>query len=313
VDNGSKDGTTTIIENDYPDVNLIRSPENLGYGGGVNLGVEHASNEYLVILNPDTIVGEKAIDNLLQPIRNNENLVTIPKVLLYDGSEINTCGNHEHFTGLTFTRYLGHPPDEHNDKEFVDGLSGVCFAIKKSDFQKIGGFDENFFIYMEDSELSWRILANNMNILYIPDSVIYHDYELEVTPEKIYHLEIGRYLIIRKYFTKKKLIAFLPSFIMSEVLTLGYSVLQGKKGLEYKFKAFNDSRKKNIDKMQYNTADLIFSLDWKIPDEQLSYNILDHTLRQFANLVNYLNYCFICKIVLIRDKPVKNKNLSTGK
>lgn len=312
VDNCSADNTVNIIEGEFPDVILIKSQENIGYGAGVNLGVKNANNEYIVILNPDTRVEQGSIEKLVKPLAKYDNLVTIPKALFYDGSKINTCGNIEHFTGLTFTRCLGDPVDQFNKKELVGGLSGVCFALKKADYEKIGGFDDNIFLYMEDAELSWRISINNHKILYVPKSVIYHDYNLEVKPEKIYHLEKGRYYILKKYFTKKIFVAFLPSILISEILTTGYSVLNGKKGLKYKYKALMDIRKMEVQKIEYNSHDLFKNLSWQIPDKQLSYSPVDNFLRKLANACFYLNFFFITTLVNLRDSP-KVKDLNRGK
>lgn len=304
VDNNSSDDTVQIIEDEFPQVNLIKSRENLGYSGGVNLGVENATQDYVVILNPDTRVESEFLDKLIDPLKSNQQLVTIPKTLLYDGSSINTCGNIEHFTGLTFTRCLGQSRHCHNHEEIVGGLSGVCFAIKKEDFHRIGGFDENFFVYMEDAELSWKLAINNYRILYVPDSIIYHDYNLEVTPQKIYYLEIGRYLILKKYFTKKTLMAFLPSIIMSEVLTIGYSILKGREGIKYKYRAFKDAWKRDVKRLEYDFCHLFPNLSWKIPRHQLRYSFIDHTLRKFANLIFFLNFTLVTNLVLFRnDSP----------
>ena len=296
VDNGSTDGTVELIENEYPTVKLIKSSENLGYGRGINLGFENSTREYIVVINPDTKVEEDSIEKLVKPLIYNQKTITIPKVLFYEGNCINTCGNIEHFTGLTFTRCLGSDKNCHNESEYIGGLSGVCFAAKRSDYEDLGGFDKNFFMYMEDAELSWRISAFQMKILYVPDSIIYHDYTLEVTPQKIYHLEVGRYLIIRKYYSKKRYIAFLPSLIMSEMLTFGYASLKGREGLEYKVQAIKDGLNTPINKFDHDSKDLLEKMDWKIPDKQLSYSFLDVTARIFANGIFWLNLEIVTKI-----------------
>lgn len=94
----------------------------------------------------------------------NDNLVTTPKILCYDGSEINTCGNINHFTGLTFTQGLGENPNNFNQQLFVSGVSGACFALKKEDYKKLNGFNESFFLYNEDSDLSWRVHLAGLKI-----------------------------------------------------------------------------------------------------------------------------------------------------
>ena len=72
----------------------------MGYGKGVNLGVKNTDKEYLVILNPDTWFNFESIEELIKPLKNDKNIITTPKTILYDESHINTCGNVNHFTGF---------------------------------------------------------------------------------------------------------------------------------------------------------------------------------------------------------------------
>lgn len=190
VDNSSKDRSTEIVK-EFPEVKLIENKENIGYGRGNNLGVKHSKGKYVVILNPDTKVEKNWLEELLKPLKKEKKLITTPKILMYDGAKINTCGNIKHFTGLAFTRGLNEKPERFNMFEYVNAFSGACFAMRKKEYLELGGFDENFFNYMEDVEFSWRAYVNGFKILYIPTSIVYHDYRLEVLPKKIYHLEKG--------------------------------------------------------------------------------------------------------------------------
>jgi GT2 family glycosyltransferase len=302
VDNNSSDGTADFIEEKFPEVTLIRNTSNIGFGSGINQGVQISEREYLVILNPDTMVGENSIEKLVKPLLKKDITVTIPQALLYDSSRINTCGNIEHFTGLSFTRGLGGSKNECVASGFVNGLSGVCFAIRRDDFMELGGFDQNFFLYMEDVDLSWRIISSGLKILYIPQAVIYHDYVLEVPPEKIYHLEKGRYIILRKYFTWKELIMFLPSLIVTEIFTWGYSMLNGSSGVKFKCKAIKDGLSTNIVKIDCNRKELLQWLDFKTPSGQLSYIFLDKTIRVMGNFIYMVNYHLILKMWDIYSK-----------
>lgn len=295
VDNGSTDGTVELIEKEFPKVKLIKSPRNLGYGGGNNLGVIHAKGEYVVILNPDTKVKKKWLEELLKPLGKEEKLITTPKILTYDGSKINTCGNIDHFTGLTFTRGLNESPEKFDKFEYLSGLSGACFAMKRKDYLELGGFDEKFFSYMEDAEFSWRAHARGFKILYVPTSIVYHDYELKVPSKKIYHLEKGRYIILRKYFSWKEYILLLPSLIMTEILTWGYSVLNGVEGVRFKIKGLKEGITVKVKKIECNRNKLLKSLDWKIPEEQLSYNTVDRVIKKIANVVYWINYKVIVR------------------
>lgn len=293
VDNNSSDKTVKLIEDNFPLIKLIKSEKNIGFGAGVNLGVRYATGKYLVILNPDTKVKENAIEKLIEPLKRNSQLITIPKVLIYDGSKINTCGITAHFTGLSFTRGLGQNPDRFGKSKYINGLSGVCFAISRDNFNKMGGFNEKLFLYMEDAEFSWKAKIAGLKILYVSEVVIYHDYTLKVKPEKLYHLEKGRYLIIRKYLTWKEYLILSPSFLMTEILTWGYSLLKGPQGIKYKLKAIKDGLNIKVNKYDSNRKKLIKSLDWCIPQGQLSYGYTDKIMKKIANFVYYVNYRLI--------------------
>lgn len=290
VDNCSQDGSAQFIIENFPTVKLIKSPENKGYSAGNNLGVKHAKGEYIVILNPDTIVEDCWLKELIKPLENDSRIITTPKILLYDGSAINTCGNINHFTGLTFTRGLGEMSDVYSKKEYVSGFSGCCFAMIKRDFEELGGFDEDFFAYNEDSDLSWRSHLMDFRILFVPTSVIRHDYTLNVSPEKIYHLEKGRYMILRKSLSRRDLLLLSPSLFVTELLTFGYALKQGRNGLKYKLKAMKEGLKIEVKRTEGDKANLFNSLSTLIPTDQLTFNRTERVFKVFANRIFELNY-----------------------
>jgi len=283
VDNGSRDRTTTIIEGSYPQVKLIKNSKNPGFGAANNIGVKNSKGKYLVFLNPDTKVESTAIKELVNPIKKDKNLVTSPKILLYHGEKINTCGNKQHITGMAFTRGAGDDPKEWNISQLVNGISGACFAMTQENFQKLGGFDENLFLYMEDSELSWRIKSHGLKILYVPGAVVRHDYDFSVTPEKIYHVERGRYIILRKYLNSADYLLLFPSLLMTEILTWGYAGLNGRKGLIYKAKGIKDGWSAPLEKMEVDRRSLLKGMDHEIPPLDFQFNPLFRAFRKMAN------------------------------
>ena len=290
VDNNSHDDTVQIIQTNFPQVKLILNPNNGGYGAGLNLGVKHSSGKYLFLVNPDTIMEENAIQELVTPLEKNDKVITTPKILLYDGSMVNTCGNVLHFTGLAFTRGLNSDPMEFNGVEEVPGLSGACFAIKRENYISMGGFNENFFLYMEDASFSWRASLFGFKILYIPTSVIKHDYTLNVGAQKLYFLEKGRYIILRKYLTKKERLKIVPSLLMTEILTWGYSGLSGFDGIKYKSKAVREGLRIDVVKIESDGKELLRSMEWEIPEGQLMYNSAAKALKKAANWIYKKNY-----------------------
>jgi GT2 family glycosyltransferase len=290
IDNYSTDGTCDFIKEKFPHLKIIENYENNGYGKANNLVSKYADGKYLFILNPDTIVEKNWLEKLINPLTKNEKLITTPKILVYDGSKINGCGLIVHFTGLGFTRGFRSVKNEFSKMEYVNGIFGCCFAIKKDDFIKLGGFDENIFMYEEDVDLSFRAHIKNFRILYIPSSVIKHDYSLKVPAEKIYHLEKGRYIILKKYMTFIDLLILSPSFLMAEALVFGYSIKFGFNGLKFKFKAMRDGFSIKVMKMNNENNDFKKSLDIKIPLDQLTANQVEKTIKIIFNKIFELNY-----------------------
>jgi GT2 family glycosyltransferase len=289
VDSASSDGTPDLVKETFPNVKILRCKENLGYGSCNNLGVKNSNGSYIAILNPDTIVKESWLKELIKPLSAELRVITTPKILVYNGSAINTCGCICHFTGLTFTRGLGAEPNSFLQQEEVSGFSGCCFALKKCDYLSLGGFDENFFLYNEDSDLSWKAHLNGFMILFIPTSVIMHDYRLNVQPEKLYYLERGRYLILRKYTKFNIFLLFLPSLFIAEVLTFGYSSKLGLKGIKFKINAILDGLTMEIDKEAGDKSILYKSLVSTIPTDQLTNNRFEESIKKLANYIFSLN------------------------
>ncbi|MEN6552034.1 MAG: glycosyltransferase family 2 protein [Methanobacterium sp.] len=289
VDNNSTDGTPEFVGKNYPDVKLIKT-ENKGFCSANNLGARKAAGEYLILLNPDTKVNEGSLDELVNNLNNKEKTITVPKILLYDGQSINTVGIINHFTGLGFTKGLGESLDKYNEQEYMTSISGACFCIKKQDFLELGGLDEQFFLYMDDAEFSWRLKSRGYKVVYVPNAVICHDYTLRVTAEKIYYLEIGRYIILKKYFTWKEFLIFLPALVTTELFTFGYSILKGPSGIKFKLKAIKEGLTLDVEKNDVDRKDLVRLLEYKIPNGQLSYTLLDKIFLKIGNFIYFMNY-----------------------
>src|SRR5207249_2182140 len=151
VDNASSDGSDRLVEREYPQAVLIRAGTNLGFGAACNLCARAAQGRLLVFLNPDTRVEPGWLEALAEPLERRGGAgLTTSKILLASAPErINTCGNAVHFTGLTLCRGLGLPRDALSEPGEVDAVSGAAFAIGRELFGRLGGFDEDAFLYME--------------------------------------------------------------------------------------------------------------------------------------------------------------------
>jgi len=100
---------------------------------------------------------------------------------------------------------------------------------------------------------------------------------------------------LRKYLTWKDVLLMLPSLLMTEILTWGYSILNGTEGVKYKVRGLKDGITIEVSKIKCDRTSVLKKLDWKIPEEQLSYNVVGRMIKKIANIVYRINYGVITK------------------
>lgn len=284
VDNASIDESVKFITDNYPELKIIQTGKNLGYPGGNNAGFEHATGKYIVVMNPDTVADDNWLEELIKPlVENPEITVTTPKInIYYDKSKINTCGNIPHYTGLTFCRGLNSPSDSCNIQEELGAISGCSFAIRKDMLDYINGFDSDFFLYMEDADLSWRVRFAGGKIVYVPQSTMCHKFKLSIASWKHFYLERNRYLILLKNLDTKTLLLLSPALIVTEIVTMGHAILNGPDYVRSKLKAYwwlisntgiiKQKRVKTLKMKKISDKEFFRLLDWRIPFEQVIEN-----------------------------------------
>lgn len=242
LDNGSSDGSADLAATAFPHVRVLTSPTNLGFGAGNNLAAGHARGEYLAFLNPDTVVETGWLQALIAALQNTPGagLATSKILLREDPAHINTCGGDLHLTGLHLCRGMGLDSNELAEMEAVGAVSGAAFALRRDLFLALGGFDGDFFMYVEDSDLSWRARLAGYTCLYVPDSVVHHRYSLRFGPLKTYYQERNRYLMLLKTLRWPTLLVLLPALLLAEVVTWGYVLLSDRPHWRNKLRAYGD-------------------------------------------------------------------------
>ncbi|MBM2827406.1 MAG: putative glycosyltransferase, partial [Dehalococcoidia bacterium] len=282
MDNGSTDGSPEYVEANFGGVKVIRNRANLGYAGANNRGFQYASGEYIAVLNPDTVVERDWLKELVKAMEENPSvgLATSKICHLKDKSRINTCGNDVHFTGLAFCRGLDLPRGSFSVQEYVPAISGCAFVIRKSVLERVGGFDESFFMYLEDTDLSLRARLAGFDCLYVPSSVVYHDYDFNPSQRKFYHLERNRLLLLLRNYRWRTLALMLPALIITDLLTWGYALISGGRFLSGKARAYlwvlsnfseiMDKRGSIQMLRKEDDRDLLKSTSFRIPFEQLT-------------------------------------------
>jgi len=241
VDNASTDGSAAEIEQAFPEVRVIRSAVNLGFGEGNNIGVHWATGRYLAFLNPDTVVERGWLDALIIALEDNpaSGLATSKILLLDDPDHINTCGIDVHFTGLALCRGLGLHRTALAQAGEVGAISGDAFAIRRDLFEALGGFDGRFFLYMEDTDLSWRARMAGYRCLYAPASVVYHQYTLRFGSQKTFYQERNRYVMLLKGLRWPTLLLLLPALLLSELITWIFVLLRDRSRMANKVHAYS--------------------------------------------------------------------------
>lgn len=247
VDNESTDSTRNILKR-YPNVKVIEN-KNTGFGAGNNLGAQHAQGTLLAFANPDTIADPQWLKTLLGPL--GPGIITTSQILLVDHpTRLNTIGLDLHFLGFSFVRGFQQPTFDARPGE-VPGFSGAAFAIRKDDYARLGGFDEDIFLYGEDTELSWRAHQHQFRIIAVPASKIRHHYIAHLDQTKLYHLERSRQILLRKHLRVRDRILYAPSRLTARILVNRFAGRYGSAGRDAIRKArkeakqFPRSNKKN--------------------------------------------------------------------
>lgn len=240
VDNLSIDGTLEHVRHSFPDVLAVSAERNGGYGAGVNLGVSLARGAYLAVLNPDTEVQAGWLAPLIAALDEHGSGLATPTILLKGTADrVNACGNDVHLTGLAFCARLKQTaPAMSEPPRPVAAVSGAAFVVRRDVWARLGGFDERFFMYLEDTDLSLRARRLGYEIVHVPASRIWHTYTVRVSAEKLYHLEHNRLLMLCKNLSPATLLALLPALVLTETLIWTYCARQGRAYMAAKWRSY---------------------------------------------------------------------------
>ena len=119
----------------------------------------------------------------------------------------------------------------------VPAISGAAFAMSRACYEKVGGFDADYFTYFEDTDLSWRARLAGFEVMLAINSVVYHDYEFRFSPQKMYWIERNRHLTLLKCLRKETLLRLLPALLLGEAIVWTYALLRGRATLAAKARA----------------------------------------------------------------------------
>ncbi len=232
VDNDSRDGTGQYL--DELDIKSIRLNENRGFGAAVNLGTQKAEYKYLFILNPDTVVPGDSLKRLFQFAESGEEYGLIAPALEYpDGRPqisarklpgrkdfLLSRGSPLFRFGITGEKEAGYIVLDDGDPVKIPAVSATALLIKTELFKDIGGFDERFFMYMEDIDLCRRIREKGLEIMMIPDVKIKHSWR-KSSSKRPFFTAYHHHLSVLKYFVKYDKNRFIMNLFLAFALGMG--------------------------------------------------------------------------------------------
>lgn len=178
VNNDASESLEKII-NVFPKIKVLTCPKNYGFGSAANKGASIATSNVFLFLNPDTEIINNRIDLLLKEFENNPRVGVIgPKIIDQDGYIQKYCFGKEPTFWEILKNNLNFLKSKTKitnvQKKNVDWVSGAALFIRKSVFEKLNGFDKNFFLYFEDVDLCRRARLSGWKILYFPNLIVRH-------------------------------------------------------------------------------------------------------------------------------------------
>ncbi|MCS7249108.1 MAG: glycosyltransferase [Anaerolineales bacterium] len=177
VDNASSDGSQEYVRSHFPEVKLVVSPRNLGFSGGCNLGISHSRGRYIVLLNNDTVVAPNWLSELVSAAEADEEIAIVGSKLLFRNRPefIQNAGSY--ITELGDGGDIGFAQQDIGQYDFTREVMAACGAsmlVKRELIEQIGGFDEDFGSYYEDTDLCYRARLAGKKVLFAHKSVVYH-------------------------------------------------------------------------------------------------------------------------------------------
>jgi len=261
VDNISTDKSQEICKEKYPDIKLIQNDENFGYCEGNNIGIREAKGDYIIILNPDTIVKSNWIEELISAYNKfGEGLYQPKHLSLNEKTVYMSTGNMLNIFGFGYAREKGKKDqNQFNKIEEINYASGTCLFTSSNVLKKVGLFDPFIFLYHDDLDLGWRASQLGIKSYYVPTSIIYHaeSYSLKWNAEKFYWLERNRKYCILTHYSKQTYSKIFPKLLVVDFfvwifyLTKGFlwskiraefDIMKNRKAIETKYKELEDKK-----------------------------------------------------------------------
>jgi GT2 family glycosyltransferase len=234
VDNNSNDDSVAYIRENFTKAKLVKNTENFGFAKGNNIGIKACTGEWIFFLNNDTILEENCLEFLAKHIENKktEQLIFMPLMLKADSPElVDSAGDMLYPWGYAYKygKVLANKPEFSEYREIALACCGAA-VFNKELLKKLNGFDEDFFLYYEDVDLSLRARHLGAEIWLVPQAKVLHKGSATIgkrNSQRLYYIERNRFFTKLKNFPLLTLIKYAPVSFTYSVLSF---VLWTKRG-----------------------------------------------------------------------------------
>ena len=288
VDNLSIDNSHKICKEKFEKIILIENSENLGYCEGNNVGINKAKGDFIVILNPDTLVEPNWLDELMKGYTKYGEGIYQPKILATtDHNLILSTGNMVQLFGFGFSRGKGEKNmNQYENDQQISYASGTCLFTSTKIMKSLSGFDSFLFAYHDDLDLCWRAYLKEIKSYYIHNSIIYHPiegYNFKWSKFKYFLMERNRQYCIFTHYSRKTIFKISPSLILVDLavtifylkkglllvkIKTNFSTLKNLRTISKKYSEIQNSRKISDKKIIENFVDLIEVPPWVMNKDQ---------------------------------------------
>lgn len=176
IDNASSDGSIEYMEENYPDIELIKLQKNFGFSKAVNIGIQHSRTPYVILLNNDTTVDTRYVEEMVKAIEKSPKIFSVSSkmIQMYHPELIDSAGDLYTLLGWGVCRGCGRPVSNYQKYDEIFTACAGAAIYRRSVFDEIGYFDENHFAYLEDIDIGYRARIYGYYNMYCPTALVYH-------------------------------------------------------------------------------------------------------------------------------------------
>ncbi len=315
------------------EIEIIRNKNNDGFAKGNNDAIKLALKQnfdYIILFNMDTVVESDCVSELVKAVESSEHPPCAPlakggigavqaRLMLWpDKEKVNSLGNATHFLGFGYcegyneywekldSRFRGNDKKEKGGNDKTTDIfypSGAAVLLKREVLEKVGLFDEEFWMYNEDQDLGWRIWLAGWKCVLAPDAVVYHKYQFAKSIKQYYWMDRNRIIAMIKNYHFLTLLLILPPFVIMELGLMLFSLKTGwfKEKIKVwkyfltpaKWKYLHNARKRTQSLRKIKDRDIIGMFSGKI-----WYQEIDDAKLKLINPVFNLYWKIVSKLII---------------